>query len=92
MKKKETVIPRSISGKIIFLFCILLSVIIIYPLIWIIMSSFKDYMSIYQDVWGLPGEWHFENYVRAWTRGISQYFVNSIIVTVATLVGELFMA
>ena len=92
MKKKETVIPRSISGKMIFLFCILLSVIIIYPLIWIIMSSFKDYMSIYQDVWGLPGEWHFENYVRAWTRGISQYFVNSIIVTVATLVGELFMA
>ena len=62
--KKETIIPRSISGLLMFLFCIVLSIIIIYPLLWIIMSSFKDYMSIYQDVWGLPGEWHFDNYVR----------------------------
>ena len=90
--KKETIIPRSISGLLMFLFCIVLSIIIIYPLLWIIMSSFKDYMSIYQDVWGLPGEWHFDNYVRAWTRGISQYFVNSIIVTICTLIGVLFIA
>ena len=90
--KKDRIFPKSISGKLIFLMLILLSVIIIYPLLWILMSSFKDYMSIYQDVWGLPEVWHFENYVRAWTRGISQYFVNSVIVTIATLIGVLFIA
>ncbi len=90
--KKDRIFSKSISGKLIFLMLILLSVIIIYPLLWILMSSFKDYMSIYQDVWGLPEVWHFENYVRAWTRGISQYFVNSVIVTIATLIGVLFIA
>ena len=90
--KKDRIFPKSISGLLMFLFCIVLSIIIIYPLLWIIMSSFKDYMSIYQDVWGLPEEWHFDNYVRAWTRGISQYFVNSIIVTICTLIGVLFIA
>ncbi len=90
--KKDRIFPKSISGKLIFLMLILLSVIIIYPLLWILMSSFKDYMSIYQDVWGLPEVWHFDNYVRAWTRGISQYFVNSVIVTIATLIGVLFIA
>lgn len=90
--KKDRIFSKSISGKLIFLMLILLSVIIIYPLLWILMSSFKDYMSIYQDVWGLPEVWHFDNYVRAWTRGISQYFVNSVIVTIATLIGVLFIA
>ena len=92
MKKKETIIPRSIPGLLMFLFCIILSIVIIYPLLWIIMSSFKDYMSIYQDVWGMPEEWLFSNYSRAWTRGISQYFLNSIIVTICTLIGLLFVA
>lgn len=90
--KKERIIPKTITGKLVFLFCIILCLLIIYPLFWIIMSSFKDYRSIYQDVWGLPDVWRFENYSRAWTRGISQYFVNSIIVTVTTLIGVLFAA
>ena len=90
--KKDRIFPKSISGKLIFLMLILLSVIIIYPLLWILMSSFKDYMSIYQDVWGLPEVWHFDNYVRAWTRGISQYCLNRSIVTIATLIGVLFIA
>ena len=51
------------------------------------MSSFKDYAGIYGDVWGMPDVWHFENYSLAWNRGISQYFVNSAIVTVCTIIG-----
>ena len=66
---------------------ILLAVMILYPLFWIIMSSFKDYAGIYGDVWGLPDVWHIENYSLAWNRGISRYFVNSVIVTVCSLIG-----
>lgn len=70
-----------------FMVLILLALLIIYPLFWILMSSFKDYQGIYGDVWGMPKVWHFENYLTAWNKGISQYFVNSIIVTVLTVVG-----
>lgn len=66
---------------------ILLAVIIIYPMFWILMSSFKDYNGIFRDVWGLPKEWLFENYKTAWDRGISQYFINSLIVSAGTIVG-----
>lgn len=69
-----------------FIILVLLAIMIIYPLFWIIMSSFKDYAGIYGDVWGLPEVFHFDNYAKAWNRGISQYFTNSVIVTIATLV------
>lgn len=91
-KKKDSIIPRTPAGMIVFVMCLLLIFLIIYPLFWIIMSSFKDYAGIYQDVWGLPQEWHFENYLRAWDRGISQYFFNSVIVTIVTLAGVVFVA
>lgn len=91
-KKKDSIIPRTPAGMIVFVMCLLLIFLIIYPLLWIIMSSFKDYAGIYQDVWGLPQEWHFENYLRAWDRGISQYFFNSVIVTIVTLAGVVFVA
>ncbi len=81
------------AGEILWLMIlILLAVLIIYPLFWILMSSFKDYQAIYGDVWGLPKVWHAENYVTAWQKGISQYFVNSSIVTLATVAGVVFIA
>lgn len=80
-------------GEILWLAILLvLAGLILYPLFWILMSSFKDYNGIYSDVWGLPDIWHTENYMTAWNRGISQYFVNSLIVTACTLAGVVFVA
>lgn len=78
-------------GEILWLTILfLLAALILYPLFWILMSSFKDYNGIYGDVWGLPDIWHVENYMTAWNRGISQYFLNSLIVTICTLAGVVF--
>lgn len=78
-------------GEILWLAILfLLAALIMYPLFWILMSSFKDYNGIYGDVWGLPDIWHVENYMTAWNRGISQYFLNSLIVTICTLAGVVF--
>ena len=78
-------------GEILWLAILfLLAALILYPLFWILMSSFKDYNGIYGDVWGLPDIWHVENYMTAWNRGISQYFLNSLIVTICTLAGVVF--
>jgi len=62
-------------------------ILILYPLFWMVMSSFKSYKEIYNNVWGLPSKWLFSNYVTAWNKGISKYFMNSVIVTLSTIVG-----
>lgn len=51
-----------------------------------IISSMKSYDEIYNNVWGLPSIWHFENYTMAWSKGISSYFINSLIVTIMTII------
>lgn len=62
------------------------AVIILYPLFWMLISSFKSYQEIYSNVWALPTEWKFENYSLAWSKGISSYFINSVYVTALTIV------
>lgn len=62
------------------------AVIIAYPLLWMVISSFKASTDIYADPWGLPTTWLVGNYAQAWDRGISDYFVNSLIVTVISTV------
>lgn len=90
MKKRKEKIG---AGEIIwFIILLILAISIIYPLFWVVMSSFKSYSDIFNNVWGLPEEWHFENYPKAWSKGISQYFVNSLIVTIATLIGVVVIA
>ncbi|MEW9108977.1 MAG: carbohydrate ABC transporter permease [Cytobacillus gottheilii] len=76
----------SLSRNITFLGLILFSIIILYPLYWMVISSLKSYDEIYNNVWGLPDVWHFENYATAWSLGISSYFLNSVFVTGATII------
>lgn len=68
------------------------AIVIIYPLFWMVVSSMKSYKEIYNNVWGLPSAWLIENYKTAWEKGISAYFVNSVIVTMATVVSVLIIA
>lgn len=76
----------TISGGLIYLGLLLLAFIILYPLYWMFISSFKSYDEIYNNVWSLPQVWHFENYTNAWAKGISSYFVNSLFVTITTII------
>ena len=67
---------------------ILLSVyalIIILPIVWMIISSFKDNIAYLTDPWSLPSVWHIENYIKAWDKGVQQYFANSLIVSCITV-------
>ncbi len=71
---------------IVGLFLLAYAVVIVYPLLWMVMSSMKSYNEIYRNVWALPSEWLVSNYVTAWNVGISDYFLNSFLVTGATIV------
>ncbi|MEK3978348.1 carbohydrate ABC transporter permease [Psychrobacillus sp. FSL K6-2836] len=77
---------RSKISKNIFLLGLLFfAFIVLYPLYWMFISSFKSYDEIYNNVWSLPSVWHFENYITAWSQGISSYFFNSLFVTILTI-------
>jgi raffinose/stachyose/melibiose transport system permease protein len=60
-----------------------------YPFVWMFISSFKSDNEYLQNPWGLPSEWHFENYVTAWNEGVSSYLFNSIYITFFTVLGLL---
>ncbi|MBB6098361.1 raffinose/stachyose/melibiose transport system permease protein [Deinobacterium chartae] len=69
----------------VYLLLIVYALLVAYPLLWMLLSSFKSTQDIYQRSWSLPQEWHFENYLTAWNQGISDYFLNSVIVTGSTI-------
>ncbi|KZE74825.1 carbohydrate ABC transporter permease [Paenibacillus elgii] len=82
----------SISKTIILLLLAAGVVVILYPLSWMLASSFKSYDEIFGSVWGLPSKWLFSNYATAWSKGVANYFVNSGIVTISTIAGVVLLA
>ncbi len=60
----------------------------IYPIFWILMSSFKSNTEFSLSAsYALPQGLYWQNYVEAWNRGrMNIYFMNSAIVTVSALV------
>lgn len=59
---------------------------ILYPLIWLLMNGFKSNREFFLDPWSLPEKWLWQNYVSAWKAGIGQYFLNSLLVSVVSVV------
>ncbi len=81
---------RKLFGKLlIYAFLILGVVISITPFVWMIMTSLMS-LGEAQGIRWIPSEIHFENYVEAWNEAtFSEYFTNSVIITLITLSGEL---
>ena len=60
---------------------------------WVLMSSFKTNLEIYQKPWSMPESATIENYVSAWkTMKMSTYFLNSLIVVFASIFGCLIIS
>ncbi|MCV9888686.1 carbohydrate ABC transporter permease [Metabacillus halosaccharovorans] len=62
-----------------------------YPILWMILNSFKDNMDFAKNPFGLPVQWLFENYKTAWeTARLDTYFFNSVIVSVTAVIITVF--
>jgi len=90
-KRKTNSRPKaSQTGRVLsYVVLTLGAVISLVPFLWMI---FKSVMSLGQAMGTtfIPTQIHFENYVEAWQIGnFSEYFVNSILITIITLAGEL---
>ena len=77
--------PVAIIGKVLIVLFVLAEV---YPIFWILMSSFKSTQEFALSAsYALPTGVHWQNYVDAWNRGkMNIYFKNSAIVTLVSLV------
>ncbi|WP_280157416.1 carbohydrate ABC transporter permease [Priestia aryabhattai] len=81
---KERKKKRYTGVTIVYIGLIVYFIVIAYPLLWMIISSFKSTDEIFTHIWSMPHTWLIENYVTAWKSGISSYFLNSVIVTGAS--------
>lgn len=93
MKKKKNDDYIDFTGIGIHIFLILVSMTCIFPLLWMVSSSFKTQSTVFKD-WNLwPSTFHFTNYVEAWTEGnFGTYFINSIFYTIVVIVGIVLFA
>ncbi|MFJ2830139.1 carbohydrate ABC transporter permease [Streptomyces sp. NPDC087263] len=66
------------------------AIMVVLPLLWAVMTSFKDDNAIFSSPWSLPDKLHFDNWSRAWSQAhMSDYFGNTIIVVGFSLAGTL---
>ncbi|MFF3249912.1 carbohydrate ABC transporter permease [Actinacidiphila glaucinigra] len=63
-------------------FLVLWGVMILLPLAWIVLGSFKSNTEIGASAWSWPSHWSFDAFSRAWEKGIGEFFVNTVIVLV----------
>ena len=69
------------------------AVLVIFPFIWMISTSFKTDMAILTDPFGWPEELLWENFSRAWnSANIGRYALNTVIVMAMSLTGTLLVS
>jgi multiple sugar transport system permease protein len=65
----------------------------VYPLVWMVISAFKPPEQILTEPGIVPHDLTFENFKAGWhalNRPFSAFFLNSLVVTIASIVGNLF--
>lgn len=80
--------PKMSLGRvIIYILLVVYAAIVIYPMFWTVMSSFKTTAEFYKNVWALPEALNWENFKNAWTRAkLGWNILNSVWVVAASLV------
>lgn len=72
---------------------LVVTAITLVPIVWVFTSALKTNKEIRENALSLPGEWRFQNYVDAWIEAsFDQYFINSIFISVTTVLIVLLLA
>ena len=84
-KAKETTGERASAG-IAHVVLIIWSIIVVVPMLWTLLSSFKTSREIFASPFRLPATPQFINYVHAWQQaGIGRAFINTVIVVAVSM-------
>ncbi|HET8631508.1 MAG TPA: carbohydrate ABC transporter permease [Thermomicrobiales bacterium] len=75
------------------IFLIIWTILVLFPLLWMVMTAFKTDKEILFSPWKFPSALQWDNFSRAWTQAsIGRYFINSIIVVLGSLVLTLLLS
>jgi multiple sugar transport system permease protein len=70
-----------------------LALLWLFPLLWAVLNSFRDYAYTQAHGYASFGGWTLQNYVDVWQNAeLGKYFVNSLIITVPAVVLTLFLS
>ncbi len=71
---------------IAFILMVLFAIMCLYPLVWMILGSFKTNRELYANTWGLPTSLGLENYINAISKAnILSSYISSVIITVSAV-------
>ena len=66
--------------------CVVYSLVVLVPVVWSIISSFRPSLDFFTRPFGLPSVWKYQNFVYAWNQSnVAIYFRNSVFVTVVSV-------
>lgn len=78
---------RWVGHIVLRIFLIIQALIVVYPLIWNVLASFKTNTEVMESPWSLPKTLNWENYVNAFTTArIGDYMLNSVLVVAMSMV------
>lgn len=86
-RQPKSTTSDKVVGTVSHTVLIVWSIIVVLPLLWTFLSSFKTSTEIFDSPFALPKVWRFENYVNAWTDSkIGGAFLNTIVVVGCSLI------
>ncbi len=89
-KTKKGADEQGGTSVITFIIMLFIALISVYPLLWVIIQSFKTEGQFLQSIWSLPTSLNFDNFVTAFQEAnLAVYLKNTVVNTVATLVVDL---
>ena len=69
------------------------SVIVIFPMLWMVYSSFKTDQELFFSPWSPPAELQWDNFERAWNKAhVGEYLFNTLIVVIPALLLTLILS
>ena len=82
----------TITRNVVRIFLIIWSLLIIFPILWAVLSSLKTNLEFGTNAWKLPEKLQWVNYKDAWEgANFSKYFLNSLILSVGTVALSIIM-
>lgn len=85
MTQRRELDPLLLNRIFAYSLLVILTIIAIYPMMWIVINSLKTDVELFQVTWQMPKNPMWQNYTRAWDFGIARYILNSAIVTIASV-------
>ena len=71
---------------IVQLSCLVYSLVVLVPVLWSLISSFRSSLAFFTDPFGIPSPWKYQNFVYAWNQAnVAIYFRNSVFVTTVSV-------